>query len=103
MVPNLSNRLILGAASIVAVIGVIDSAIGRQWDLLVVFSLVLALQLLLWAHISWGRPAVPLRADLVRWMSDRAVAGGEPVGRVGDRAVAAYRAGLTGSDPDNDA
>jgi len=103
LTPNLSNTLLLAAASIAAIIGIVDAAVELEWDLLVLFSIILGIHLVIWLHLSWGRPAVPLRADLVSWLRDRAVAGGEPVERVADRAVGAYRAGLTGRDTDTDA
>jgi len=102
MVPNMSNKLILAAASVVAVVGVVDGTISNDWDLVIILAMILGLQLLLWGHISWGRPAVPLRADLVAWLRDRAVTGGESLERVADRAVGAYRVGLTGHEPDQD-
>jgi len=98
VIPSLSNKLILIAASLTAVVGVADAAVAGNWDLVAVLGIVLGLQVLLWIRISWGRPAVPLRADLVRWLGDRAVAGGEPLERVADRAVGAYRTGLTPLD-----
>jgi len=98
VVPNLSNKLILAAASAIAVVGLVDAAVAAAWDLVVLIGMILGLHVVLWIQLSWGRPAVPLRADLVRWLGDRAVAGGEPVERVADRAVAAYRVGLSGRD-----
>lgn len=103
MTPNLTNRLLLGAASILAVVAIVDAAIGREWDLVVVVALVLAVQIALWLRLSWGRTAVPIRHDLVRWLSDRAVAGGESVGHVAERAIGSYRLGLTGVEPKADA
>ena len=65
-----------------------------------VFGLVLAVQVALWARLSWGRTSVPVRRDLVFWLRERAVAAGEPVEHVADRAIGAYRAGLV-ADPDD--
>ena len=100
MTANLTIRLLLLATAILAAVGLLDAAIGREWDLVVVCALILAVQVALWARLSWGRTSVPVRRDLVHWLRERAVAGGEPVEHVADRAIAAYRAGLVGDNDD---
>jgi len=100
--PNLTNQLLLAAASLLTVVAIVDASIGRNWDLVVVAALVLVLQMALWLRLAWGRTAVPIRHDLARWLGERAVAGGEPVGRVAERAIGAYRIGLVGIEPDTD-
>jgi transposase len=60
--------------------------------------LVAVLQLLLVMRTNGRRPSVPIRADLVRWLRDRAAAEGEPAELIADRAVSAYRADLLGAD-----
>ena len=101
VLPTVTNRTVLVVTVAVAAIGVVDAAVGRNWDLLTVFALVGLLQLLLLLRLSGRRPAVPLRADLVRWVRDRADAEGESPERVLDRAVGAYRAGLLGHGSDD--
>lgn len=96
MLPTVTNRTVLVLTVAVALIGAVDAAVGRNWDLLTVFALLGLLQLVLLLRLSARRPAVPLRADLVRWLRDRAEAEGESTDRIVDRAVSAYRADLLG-------
>ena len=100
MTANLTNKLLLGVAAILAVVAIVDSAIDRNWDMVVIATFVLVVQTALWLRMAWGRTVVPIRHDLARWLDDRAVAGGEPVGQVAERAIGAYRIGLLGIDPD---
>jgi hypothetical protein len=100
MWPTVTNRTVLVLTVAVSAVGVVDAAVGRNWDLLTVFALVGLLQLVLLLRLSGRRPAVPLRADLVRWVRDRADAEGESPERVLDRAVSVYRAGLLGDRSD---
>jgi hypothetical protein len=102
VLPTVTNRTVLVVTVAVAVIGAVDAAVGRNWDLLTVFVLLGLLQLVLLLRLSARRPAVPLRADLVRWLRDRAEAEGESPDRIVDRAVSAYRAGLLGEAVDGD-
>ena len=69
---NLTIRLLLLATTILALVGLLDASIGREWDLVVVFSLILAVQLALWVRLSWGRTSVAVRRDLVHWLRERA-------------------------------
>lgn len=94
MPPTDLNKLILALAVVVSGVGAVDAAIGRSMDLVVVFALGAFLQLALLVRLQARRPAVPLRADLVAWLRQRAAAQGEPVGAVADRCVAACRADL---------
>jgi hypothetical protein len=94
VVPTDLNRLILLLAVLVSAIGAFDAAIGRTWDLVVVFVLGAALQLALLIRLQFGRPAVPLRSDLVGWLRQRAAEHGEPMEALADRCVAAARADL---------
>jgi hypothetical protein len=82
---------------IVTGIAAIDAVLGRNWDIVVVGVLALALQAAVLIRFSAHRPAVPLRADLVRWLQDRAAVTGEPLEQMADRAVAFYRAELHGT------
>jgi hypothetical protein len=92
--PTDLNKLILALAVVVSVVGAIDAWVGESLDLVVVFALGGALQLALLLRLQGRRPAVPIRSDLVAWLRDRAAAGGEPIGAVADRCVAACRADL---------
>ncbi|MBJ8341259.1 hypothetical protein JGU71_20450 [Antrihabitans sp. YC3-6] len=84
---------------LVAVIGIIDAATGQAWDLVTLFAAVGVLGALLAVPVRRRRP-LTLRIDLFRFLTERADAGDESVGRIADRAVAAYRAALTGDiDP----
>lgn len=94
MPPTDVNKLILALAVVVSAVGALDAAVGGQLDLVVVFALTGALQLALLLRLQSRRPAVPLRADLVGWLRDRAAAQGEPMTVVADRCIAACRADL---------
>ena len=96
MIPTITNRAVLAATAIVASVGAIDAAASHDADLAVVFGLVVLLQLTLLVRLSLGRVAVPVRADLVRWLRDRADQEGDTVELLADRALAAYRADLVG-------
>lgn len=97
MLPTPSNRTVLWLTAAVALVGVLDASVGRNWDLVAVFALIAVLQVLLLLRLSSSRRRdVPLRADLVRWLRDRAAAEGESAELIADRAVSAYRADLVG-------
>lgn len=88
-----TRMLAIAAASVIGV-AIVDSAVGRDWDLMVVASLALMLQLLTLVGLGRRRHQVPLRADLARWLEDRASLTGESVETIVDRAIAGYSAGL---------
>jgi hypothetical protein len=92
--PTDMNKLVLILAVVVSAVGAVDAAIGGSMDLVVVFALAALLQLTLLLRLQAHRPAVPLRADLVAWLRDRAAAEGEPMGALADRCLAACRADL---------
>lgn len=100
MTPSTRNRILLVLLAVVAVVGLIDAVVSGDADVVALFALVLLGLTVMWARISWHRPAVPVRADLVTWMELRAIEGGESVDSVVDRAVSAYRSGLTTIDHD---
>jgi hypothetical protein len=95
VVPAL-NRVVIVLIGMVSVIGMVDAAIGRSWDQVAVFVMILLLDLVLVVRVSFRRREVTLRADLAGWLERYAAEGDERVDEVADRAVAAYRAGLTG-------
>ena len=89
--PSLGSQVVLTVALLLAVVATIDAALGRHWDLVALEGVVDVLLALLLVGTHWGRPGVPIRSDLVRWMRRRAVETGEPMGTIADRAVATYR------------
>lgn len=80
-------------------VGVIDATRGDQWDLVVLFGAVIALQLVVLLGFVGTRVAVSLRPDLARWAEQRSQRTGEPVGDVLDRSVAWFQHGLYGEPP----
>lgn len=94
MVPTPRIRLVVLASAAVSAVGLLDAIVSAEEDFVAVFALLAVLQLLLLWRIGIGRRPIPLRPDLAGWLIDRATATGEPVERIADRAVAAYRAGL---------
>lgn len=101
MSPTLFVRLLLGTMVVVSSIGGIDAGRGGHWDLVALFAVLGVLSLFLLLRTSSLRPLVPIRGDLVRWMNARASVSAERIETVADRAISAYRAGLTG-DPEDD-
>jgi hypothetical protein len=100
MTPSTQQRILLRLVAAVSVVGIIDGIVGGDVDVVLMFSLTLLGWIVVVLRISWHRPAVPIRADLVRWMESRAVEGGESIDAVADRAIAAYRQGLTAPTTD---
>lgn len=100
MIPNLTNRTVLVAATVVAALGIVDAAASGEWDLMILFTALALLQLVFLLRLSLGRVAVPVRADLVRWLRDRADQEGDHVELLADRAIAAWRADLVGTAVD---
>lgn len=98
MAPTDLNRLILLLSTVVAIVGAVDALIGGEHDLVVVFVLAAVLQLVLLLRLQFGRPAVPLRRDLVAWLRQRSAEQGEPLEALADRCVASARAELEGPD-----
>jgi len=93
--PTFSTAALVLLAGLITAIGVLDSAVGGEWDLFVVFALALApLSVLAW-RLQRRRPVVPLRADLVAWLRERSALTGEPLEVIADRCIAASRADLS--------
>ena len=103
MAPTAAIRTMLAVMVAVAAVGGLDSARARSWDLVAIFGALIVGLLWLLLRTSVRRPLVPMRADLVRWISRRAAVSGETPSAVVDRALAAYRSGLTGEDGSDDA
>jgi hypothetical protein len=101
MTPTSATRALLVVMIAVAGVGALDAGRAGSWDQVVIFTALLVGLAALLVRTSLRRPLVPIRADLVRWMGRRAAVSGEGVGAVADRAVAAYRSGLTGEECDH--
>jgi hypothetical protein len=98
MAPTAAVRTLVAVLMGIGVVGGLDAARSGAWDLVAIFGAIVVGLAVLLARTSRHRPLVPMRADLVRWMARRAAVGGETTSAVADRAVAAYRAGLTDGD-----
>lgn len=84
--------------TVVGTVGLVDALAGATWDLAVLFAAVTVLSVLLVVR-AWARSnQVAVRGDLASWLATRAAVGGESVDSVADRALSAYRAGVT-ADP----
>ena len=88
----------LGAAVVVAGVGVIAAALDGNWDLVFVIGFVLLCQAGIALALLGPRRLTTLRPDLARWADERAAITGEPVPRIVDRCVAAYRDQLFAPD-----
>jgi len=96
-----SNRVILTVGLVVIGVGLLDSVISQEWDLLAVFILIGLIHLTLWMRESAPRRPYTLRPDLARWIDRRSALVGEPPSIVLDRSVAHYKHGLyVASEPD---
>lgn len=99
MTPTLRHKVLVVLAALAATVGVIDTAMAGQWDLVAVFALVLLPLVGLFVALEWGRQVVPVRRDLAAWLRDRSALTGEPLSTVADRAIAAQRAALGEDEP----
>lgn len=95
MIANQRNALVQLLALLVVGASVVETVRGGDWDLTAVLGAVVVLQVAVLTGVWARRRPVGLRADLASWVEEHAAATGEPAGRVADRCVAAYRAGLT--------
>ncbi|GIH96325.1 hypothetical protein ACFFMN_39125 [Planobispora siamensis] len=86
---------LIALSAVLTLVAVVDAARDGSWDLLAVLALVLVLQAAVLTGARARRPSVSLRGDLHRWVTGRSAATGEPLERVVDRCVAAYRDGIT--------
>jgi hypothetical protein len=94
MIASFAGRVIIFATIAAAGTGALDAARGGDFDLVVVFGVVVGLQVVLLWRVATGRLPVAVRADLVAWLRDRHALTGEPLERIADRCVADYRATL---------
>jgi hypothetical protein len=95
---GVSTRIIVTVGLVIAGVGALDAFVSREWDLLVVFLLVVTLQLILWLRLRANRIPVTLRPDLARWLERQSGRTGESFDDVLDRAVAWYHSGLYTED-----
>lgn len=93
----LSNRLAVALIGLLAAVGAVDAAIGGQADLAVLQAVVVMLSASVLLRAVVPSRMVPVRGDLARWLDQRAADGTEEAGDVANRAIALYRAGLTGA------
>lgn len=98
--PTQLTRLTLAVMVAAAAVGAGAAGLEGDWDLAVIFVALAVLAAVLLARTSTRRPLVPIRGDLVRWMSARAALDGDRTERLADRAIAAYRDGLSGQETD---
>lgn len=96
---GVSTRIIIMVGLVVAGVGALDALVSREWDLLVVFLLVISLLAMLALRTRAGRVPVTLRPDLFRRLERQAERSGEPFEDVLDRSVAWYHSGLYAEDP----
>ncbi|MFQ5555041.1 MAG: hypothetical protein ACE5GC_06695 [Acidimicrobiia bacterium] len=90
MNPGRFTRIIVLGLVVVLLVGIVDAAIGGEWDLLGILAIALVLSLVLASRLESRRPLVPIRRDLFAWLEDRAAVSGEPVTVVADRAIASF-------------
>ena len=91
MSPTGGAKLLVVVAGLVAAIGAFDAAISGEWDLFVLFMIIAGVVLALGLRLESRRPAIPIRRDLARWLDDRALASGEPMSVVTDRAISTFQ------------
>lgn len=96
---ELGPRVLLLLALVCAAVGIVDAALSREWDLLVLFALTALLLVALWVRQRAHRIVVTLRPDLAHWVEHRAETAGEPFDDVLDRAVAAFKHGIVVDEP----
>ena len=93
---TLAPLALVSASVLTIAVALVDVLQDGNTDLVILLTITLLLLLAAGAAVLRARSAVPLRPDLATWLRRQAASTGEPVGRMADRCVAAYRAGLTG-------
>jgi hypothetical protein len=87
------------AVVLVGLVGTVDALFEESHDHALLFGALTVCGLVGLVSAGSLRRAVPLRADLARWLRERGELSGESPAAIAGRAVAAYRDGLTvGSD-----
>jgi hypothetical protein len=100
--PTMFVRTMFAVTLVLCAVGVVGAVGSADPDLAVLFGAIALITVVLLVRTLAGRVLVPVRADLVRWMAGRAGVAGERTEDLADRAVAAYRDGLTGEDHGRD-
>lgn len=95
---SLDARVLLLLAMVCSAVGVLDAAISREWDLLVIFVLTALALVAMWVRLRVHRVDVTLRPDLAHWLEHRAESSGEPFDDVLDRAVASFKHGIVADE-----
>ncbi|KGN40705.1 hypothetical protein [Knoellia aerolata] len=90
------ERVLLLTIAGVAAVGLVDAALVREPDLVVLFAGVVVLCFVWFLLVPPSRRRLTTRADLFAWLQARSDLTGEPVGRIADRALATYRRQLEG-------
>ncbi len=85
------TRLLVVATIVAAVAGLIDAAIGGEWDLVLVFAILIALGIALATRIEGRRVSIAIRRDLAVWLRNRSAVSGESMTALTDRALGAYQ------------
>ncbi len=93
---TLAPLVLVSASALATAVALVDVLQDGNGDLVVLLTVVLVLLVVAGAAVLRARAAVPLRSDLSTWLRRQSASTGEPLGRLADRCVAAYRAGLTG-------
>ena len=91
---SVSTRVLVIVGIVVVGVGIADAAIGEQWDLLGIFALLGAVQVMLLVRHRAKRRPVTLRPDLAHALERQSQRSAEPFDDVLDRAVAWYQHGL---------
>ncbi|MBC6445891.1 hypothetical protein [Actinokineospora xionganensis] len=98
MMPRHRATTALAPAVLVTLVGLVEVARDRDWDLITIFAAAVVAQLVALGVVWLGRQPVHVRADLTVWLHEHAAATGEPAGRIVDRALAEHRAGLVAGE-----
>ena len=91
----LRTAVLLVVALVATTVGLVDGVRDGDSDLTLLFTGLALVQAAALVTALLGHRGVRLRPDLTAWLDRQAAATGEPVERLADRCVAAYRAGLT--------
>jgi hypothetical protein len=92
----LRTAVLLVLALVLTGVGLVDVVRDGDGDLTALFAALALLEAAALGASVLASRGVRLRPDLTAWLTRQAAATGEPVERLADRCVAAYRAGLTG-------
>ena len=85
------TRLLVVATIVAAAAGLVDAAIGGEWDLFLVFAILIALGIALATRIEGRRVSIAIRRDLATWLRNRSAVSGESMAALTDRALGAYQ------------